>query len=94
MERKKNVNYNISMVDQKKNKIYDDDNDDEMNKKEDIELYHAKILDKINNIYDRVIGSFKRGEKLVYNPNIFSNLSREDFINWVIQFNPNLKKIN
>lgn len=63
-----------------------------------IELDHIDdqcylILTKINILYEEVIGSFKKGEKKVYNPNIFSELNKDTFTDWIISSNPRLRDL-
>ncbi|BCS83046.1 hypothetical protein QLL95_gp1077 [Cotonvirus japonicus] len=51
------------------------------------------ILEKINELYDNVIINFRKGNLVVYNPNILNKLSRTQFINWVIEKNPEIYNI-
>jgi len=48
------------------------------------------MLDRINLLYDQIIEQFKLGNKIIYNPNIFSKLTRIKFISWVIDNNDEL----
>ncbi|XWV25244.1 hypothetical protein QJ856_gp0528 [Tupanvirus deep ocean] len=51
------------------------------------------VIDKLGLLYECTIGSFHKCEMLVYNPNIFSKLTKEKFIGWVINNNPNLRQL-
>lgn len=63
----------------------------------DIQMDNEKqrflILDKISILYDKVFKSFQNGENFIYNPNMFSYLTKDIFTNWVIDSNPDLKNI-
>ncbi|XWV26504.1 hypothetical protein QJ857_gp0565 [Tupanvirus soda lake] len=51
------------------------------------------VVDKLCLLYESTIGSFHKCNMLVYNPNVFSKLTKEKFIRWVIANNPNLKEL-
>lgn len=53
------------------------------------EKKRIEIIEKIGKLYD-VIDSFRNGDLLVYNPNIFSKLTKTEFTQWVISNNKNL----
>ena len=49
------------------------------------------MYDKLGYIYDQVIGSYRKGEQIIYNPNICKRMTKNIFIEWVIENNPELK---
>lgn len=49
-----------------------------------------EILSNINFIYDEVFVSYKTGCLSVYNPRLFSNLTKDTFAEWVLHCNKNL----
>jgi hypothetical protein len=51
------------------------------------------ILDKINKLYSDVVEPFTNGERMVYNLDVFTKLTREKFVDWVISNNDSLEKL-
>lgn len=51
------------------------------------------ILKKISDLYDKVFTPYHRGEKIIYNPNIFTHLTKDIFIDWVISSNTRLSQL-
>ena len=51
------------------------------------------ILEKINLLYESVIEEFRKGNDKIFNPNLFIHLTIDDFRNWIILNNPELKNI-
>ena len=51
------------------------------------------LLQQIDVLYEKVFGKFMEGDKLIYNPNIFSKLTKEKFRDWIIINNPEIKKL-
>lgn len=50
-------------------------------------------IDQILDLYDHVFSDYRHGKKLVYNPFVFSNLTRNQFVGWVINHNTKLYKL-
>ena len=48
---------------------------------------------KINKLYDEIITTFKTGQAIVYSPYVFNYLSKEKFLEWLIQNNKDIAKI-
>ena len=53
---------------------FDDDLEDQ---------YDYAVLEQINHLYDTVMEPFKRGESLVCNPDIFKDLTKDKFRQWI-----------
>ena len=51
------------------------------------------IIQKINSLYTKIIEGFRRGDLLVYNPNILRNLTRDKFMNWIICQNKDVSEL-
>jgi len=51
------------------------------------------ILDQINTIYESVLKPFCDGDKMIYDPDIFSKLKKEKFTEWVINNNNELSAL-
>lgn len=51
------------------------------------------ILQKINLLYECVFEPFRQGEDKIFNPNLFSYLTIDEFTNWIFENNPSLKEI-
>lgn len=49
---------------------------------------YCSLVTKISVLYNNVIENFHEGEELVYNPKIFSKLTKEEFTEWIIINNP------
>lgn len=77
------------------NPLYISSDDDEQNLNFEFEREIKKniIMDSINILYKNTIESFKNGNKLVYNPNIFFNITSERFIDWIINNNNELTEL-
>lgn len=54
---------------------------------EDLELKRNVIENQIHFLYQKVIEGFRRGELLVYAPNIFCHLTETRFRTWIIKNN-------
>ena len=48
------------------------------------------LYDKLDRIYNDVIYNYQQGKSLVYHPDIFKNLTKSVFMDWVIDNNPKL----
>lgn len=66
-----------------------DDVDDEM----EVEYRKEFILDAIIELYEQVMVPFKGGEKIIYNPHLFSNLTQDKFILWIISNNVKIAEL-
>lgn len=51
------------------------------------------MLRQLGQLYDNVFGSFRSGNKVFYNPNIFAKLTKQKFINWAIHNNTELMEL-
>lgn len=51
------------------------------------------IMEQIDKLYYFVFERFRRGELKVFNPNIFSGLTREKFISWIVENNEEVREI-
>ena len=49
------------------------------------------LYDQLAKIYDQTIGSYQRREHTIYNPYIFRKITKQMFIQWVIDNNPDLE---
>lgn len=58
-----------------------------------IEKRRKYLMDKIDELYMVVIDKFKKGELVVYNPDILSKLTKEKFITWIIMNNDDIADI-
>ena len=67
--------------------------DNEFDKELEKVLKINLVLAQINKLYDNVIEKFQRGELIVYNPNLFCNLSKEKFIKWIIINNSEIRNL-
>ena len=57
------------------------------------ELRRNLINDRITYLYNSNIENFRKGDKLSFNPNIFSKLTREKFVGWILCNNPEIAEI-
>lgn len=75
---------------------YESDSDEEYS---DAQLEFQKqtekylILDQINNLYENVFSSFRNGEQIVFNPAMFTKMTRQMFTDWVIRNNLKLEEM-
>jgi hypothetical protein len=51
------------------------------------------ILDNLIKLYENSFESFHNGDLMVYNPAIFSKITRKQFIDWVINNNTELSNL-
>lgn len=58
-----------------------------------IDNERLSTINKINELYNNVIEKFRKGELDVYNPDIFCRLTRNNFIDWIINHNPHVAEI-
>jgi hypothetical protein len=78
---------------------YEDNNLMDPNEIAEQELAYEKekkicfVLDQINILYKKIIGEFHGGEKIIFNPNIFTGLTKKRFTNWIISNNPELNEL-
>lgn len=67
------------------------DEDDENNNKIQNECKTKKVTyKKIHDLY-KIINQFKKGKKIVEESSVFTYLTEEIFIDWIISSNPNIK---
>ena len=48
------------------------------------------VFSQINKLYSETICRFRKGELLVYNPNLFIYLTKEKFFTWIFRNNPEI----
>ena len=81
--------------DSNKKKNSDDNNSEILYEQQqiakDIELEKEQkknlVVDQINKLYDNVFNKYQNANLLVYNPNILSRLTKENFMDWIIKNN-------
>jgi len=73
------------------NDIINDDYEDIINKQDEKEKQYCNTIDNINMLYSHVQNYLDYKLK-IYNPNILSNLTKENFFEWIIQNNKTVKK--
>lgn len=73
----------------------DHDNRHEIMKINELTLEQKKelVVDQISDIYDSVFVDYLHGKKMVYNPFLFFRITKDQFINWVIDHNMKLYKL-
>ncbi|MEM0354181.1 MAG: hypothetical protein QXW79_01230 [Thermoplasmata archaeon] len=51
------------------------------------------IMEQIDKLYVSVFERFRKGELMIFNPNVFLRLTRERFISWIIENNEEVREI-
>ena len=51
------------------------------------------IIDQINKLYDNTIYKFQTANLLIYRPNIFSRLTKQKFIEWIVMNNTDIAEL-
>lgn len=57
------------------------------------EIQQSTAIDCLYQLYKNTFEPFRKGEMLVFNPNVFSGLTAEKFIDWAINNNPDLAEL-
>lgn len=56
-------------------------------------LQRFNIIDRIIHLYNNSIEKFRKGQKSIYNPMIFTYMTLDDFINWIITNNREINNL-
>ena len=51
------------------------------------------IIDQINKLYDNTIYKFQTANLLIYRPHIFSRLTKQKFIEWIVMNNTDIAEL-
>ena len=67
--------------------------ENEIQRQQDIESKKHDYLIKMDKLYDKVLQEFVMGKSTIYNPSILSHITRDKFIDWIIDNNYELSNL-